>query len=70
MKTIMLLTTYLLFFPILFSFNKAFALTDYQIKVICKEERKKSICIKKLKIKKLNLKNGKKIEIPVIPYKR
>ena len=70
MKITLLLTTYLLFFPILFNFNKAFALTDYQIKVICEEERKKSICIKKLKTKKLNLKNGKKIEIPVIPYKR
>ena len=70
MKITLLLTTYLLFFPILFSFNKALALTDYQIKVFCKEERKKSICIKNLKKKKLNLKNGKKIEIPVIPYKR
>ena len=70
MKTISLLVTNLVFLPILLSFNKSFALTDYQIKVICKEERIKKIFIKNLKIKKLNLKDGKKIEIPVIPYKR
>ena len=70
MNTKSLLKTYIIFFPILISFNKAFALTDYQIKMICKDERKKSICIKNLKNKKFQLMQGKKIEIPVIPYRR
>ena len=50
--------------------GKSFALTDYQIKKICKEERRSSICIKNLQEKKTNLKKGNFIEIPVIPYKR
>tara|TARA_Y100000992_G_C21118045_1_gene420503 strand:+ start:243 stop:452 length:210 start_codon:yes stop_codon:yes gene_type:complete len=49
--------------------DKAFSLSDYQIKKICKKERKESICIKKLKKKRFNLKEGNTIEIPIIPYK-
>ena len=61
----------LLFFFILFLFeNSAYSLSDYQINEICKKESKRSTCIKKLKFKKLNLLQGNKIEIPVIPFKK
>ena len=50
--------------------EKSFSLTDYQIKKICKQERKISTCIKNIKEKRFNLKQGNSIEIPVIPYKR
>ena len=50
--------------------EKSFSLTDYQIKRICKTERKVSKCIKTLKEKKIDLKKWKLIEIPVIPYKK
>ena len=60
----------LLFFFILFlSENIAYSLSDYQIKVICQKKSKRSSCIKNLKFKKLNLLQGNKIEIPVIPFK-
>ena len=61
----------LFFFFILFLFeNSAYSLSDYQIKKICQKKSKKSTCIKKLKFKKLNLLQGNKIEIPVIPFKK
>ena len=50
--------------------DKSFSLTDYQIKKICKKERRQSNCIKSLKNKRFNLKQGNSIEIPVIPYKK
>ncbi len=50
--------------------NKSFALTDYQIKKICKKEKRRSSCIKNLQDKKTNLQKGNLIEIPIIPYKR
>ena len=50
--------------------DKSLSLTDYQIKKICKKEKKGSICIKKLQDKRTNLQEGDLIEIPVIPYKR
>ena len=61
----------LLFFIILFLFeNRAYSLSDYQIKKICQKKSNRSTCIKNLKFKKLNLLQGKKIEIPVIPFKK
>ena len=57
-----------LFVLIIFEDN-SFALSDYQIKNICKKERSISRCINNLLIKRLNLKKGKFIEIPVKPYK-
>ena len=61
----------LLFFFILFLFeNSAYSLSDYQIKKTCQNRSKRSTCIKNLKFKKLNLLQGKKIEIPVIPFKK
>ena len=50
--------------------DKSFSLTNYQIKKICKKEKKKSTCIKNLQEKRFNLQEGNLIEIPVIPYKR
>ena len=61
----------LFFFFILFLFeNSAYSLSDYQIKEICQKKSKRSTCIKNLKFKKLNLIQGNKIEIPVIPFKK
>ena len=61
----------LFFFIILFLFeNSVYSLSDYQIKEICQKKSKRSTCIKKLKLQKLNLLQGNKIEIPVIPFKK
>ncbi len=61
----------LFFFFILFLFeNSAYSLSDYQIKEICQKKSKRSTCIKNLKFKKLNLLQGNKIEIPVIPFNK
>ena len=49
--------------------NKSFSITDYQIKKICKKERRELTCIKNLREKRFNLQKGNYIEIPVIPYK-
>ena len=49
--------------------DKSFSLTDYQIKKICKNEKRKSTCIKILEEKRSNLQKGNLIEIPVLPYK-
>ena len=57
-------------FTLLTFSNKAFSLSDYQIKIICKKERMYLTCIKNLKEKKSNLEKGNLIEIPVIPYKK
>ena len=54
----------------LLTFNeKSFSLTNYQINKICKNEKRTSSCIKNLQEKRNNLRKGKLIEIPVIPYK-
>ena len=50
--------------------DKSFSLTEYQIKKICKKEKRESFCIKNLQEKKSNLQKGNLIEILVIPYKR
>ena len=50
--------------------NKSYSLTNYQIKKICKKEKRELVCFKNLKEKRSNLEKGNKIEIPVIPYKR
>ncbi len=61
----------LLFLISLFKFgDKSFSLTDYQIKKLCKREKRESTCIKNLQEKKSNLQKGNQIEIPVIPYRR
>ena len=66
-----LLFNTLFFFFILFLFeNNAYSLSDYQIKKICQKKPNRSLCIKNLKFKKLNLLQGNKIEIPVIPFNK
>ena len=60
----------LLFFILFLFDNNAYSLSDYQIKEICQKKSKRSTCIKKLKLQKLNLLQGNKIEIPVIPFKK
>ena len=60
----------LFIFALVISGDKAFSLNDYQIKRICKRERKELTCIKSLQKKKFDLQKGKFIEIPVKPYKR
>ena len=60
----------LFLFALVLLVDKSFALTDYQIKKICKKEKMKSNCIKNMKDKRSNLQKGNFIEIPVIPYKR
>ena len=61
----------LLFLLVLFSFeNSAYSLSDNQIKELCQKKPRISACIKNLKFKKLNLIQGKRIEIPVKPFKK
>ena len=61
----------LLFFFIFILFeNSAYSLSNYQIQEICQKKSKRSTCINNLKLKKLNLLQGNKIEIPVIPLKK
>ncbi len=57
-----------LFTSVIFA-NKSFSLTDFRINSICKKKIEKASCIKILKEKRFNIKNGNLIEIPVIPYK-
>ncbi len=59
----------LLFLSFFFE-SSAYSLTNYQIKEICKKKSQKINCIKKLKVKKSNLLQGNRIEIPVIPFKK
>ena len=68
MKKFLIPFTLVLFF-LVFN-NKIFALTDYKIREICKNNRKKLTCIRKLKDKRSDLLNGKRIEIQVIPYQK
>ena len=60
-----------LFLVIAFSYvDDASALSDYKIKDICRKEKRRSKCIKELKLKKFNLIQGKQIEIPILPFKK
>ena len=65
-----LLYLYSFLFSLLTFSSESFSLTDYQIKKICKKEKRELACIKILKEKRLNLQKGKSIEIPVIYLKR
>ena len=59
-----------LFLFTLFTFgNKSFSLTDYQIKKICKKEKRELTCIRNLQEKRIDLQKGNKIEIPIKPFK-
>ena len=70
-KSMKLALKFTLFLFALFTFNsETFSLTDYQIKKICKKEKRESTCIKNMREKRSNLQKGNLIEIPVIPFKR
>ena len=58
-----------LFSLVIFS-DRSFALTDFEIKRICKKEIRESKCIENYKEKRSLLLKGKQIEIPITPYKR
>ena len=60
----------LFLFSLVIYSDKSFSLTDFQIKKICKNEKRKSTCIKILEEKRSNLQKGNLIEIPVLPFKR
>ena len=60
----------LFLFPLVMLGDNSLALTDYEIKKICKKEKKNLTCIKNLQEKRSNLQKGNLIEIPVLPYKR
>ena len=61
----------LFYLLVLFSFeNDAYSLSDNQIKEICRKKQRRLTCINNLKFKKLNLLEGKRIEIPAIPFKK
>ena len=60
-----------IFLLVFFSNSKeSFSLTDYQIKKICKKEKRELNCIRNLQEKRIDLQKGNKIEIPIKPYKR
>jgi len=62
---------FFMFILTFFSFsNKSLSLTDYQIKKICKKEKRELTCIRNLQEKRSNLHKGNKIEIPIKPFKR
>ena len=44
-------------------------ISNLQISRICRKERKEKACLKRLKLNRELLDNGKPIEIPVYPYK-
>ena len=65
-----LVLNFYMFLLAFFSFsNESFSLTNYQIKRFCEKEKRVSLCIKNLQEKRSDLQEGKRIEIPVIPYK-
>ena len=68
MKSALNLSLFLFFF--LTFAHKSFSLTNYQIKIFCKAEKRQSTCIKNLTEKRSNLQKGVLIEIPVKPYKK
>ena len=68
MKLLLKLSLFL--FPLFLIGEKSFSITDFQIKKICKKEKRELTCIKNLQEKRSNLQKGNYIEIPVIPYKR
>jgi len=48
---------------------ETYSISNYQIFKICKRKIKEKACIKKLKLKRELIYEGKPIEIPVYPYK-
>ena len=67
MKLVLSLSLFLL--SLFLMGEKSFSITDFQIKKICKKEKRELTCIKNLKEIRSDLQKGNRIEIPVIPYK-
>ena len=65
----LLLNLSLFLFSLFLLGGKSFSITDYQIRKICRKEKRELTCIKNLQEKRINLQKGNQIEIPVIPYK-
>ena len=59
----------LFLFALLTFGERTVSLTNYQIKIICKNEKRESTCITNLREKRSKLQKGTPIEIPVTPYK-
>ena len=68
MKLVLKISIFL--FAIFTFSDESLSLSNYQIKKICKKEKRELTCIKNLREKKSNLQEGNLIEIPVIPYER
>ena len=68
MKSFLNLSLFL--FALLIYGDESLSLNNFQIKEICKKEKRELICIKNLKEKKYDLNKGNLIEIPVIPYRK
>ena len=65
----LLLNLSLFIFALILLGDKSFSITDYQIRKICRKEKRELTCIKSLQEKRIDLQKGNQIEIPVIPYK-
>ena len=65
----LLLNLSLFLFSIFLIGEKSFSITDFQIKKICKKEKRELTCIKNLKEIRSDLQKGNRIEIPVKPYR-
>ena len=65
----LLLKSSLFLLSLLLMGEKSLSITDFQIKKICKKEKRELTCIKNLQEKRSNLQKGNHIEIPVIPYR-
>ena len=59
----------LFLFALLTFSGESFSLTNYQIKKICKKEKRELTCIRNLQEKRIDLQKGNKIEIPIKPFK-
>ena len=59
----------LFLFALLTFSDESFSLTDYQIKKICKKEKRELNCIRNLQEKRIDLQKGNKIAIPIKPFK-
>ena len=70
MKSALNLFLFLFAFASFAFVDKSFSLTDYQIKKICKKEKRELTCIRVLQEKRINLQKGNKIEIPIKPFKK
>ena len=66
----LLFNLFIFLITLIFFGDKSLSLSDYEIKKICKKEKRNSTCKKILQEKKYKLEKGYIIKIPVIPYRR